>query len=91
MRTFSSFIVVNVVNHIRAEPADLLLKMSRAMSSTSVASLGRRSFVSQSGLVNISKELKDLGEIESSVSRRQVKRARDKEIDLRTTSGSLVQ
>jgi hypothetical protein len=64
------------------------------MASSSVQSrlghLGRSTYVSQSALAQVLKELNDIGVIDFKPSRRTIKRARDEAIAIDTTSGSLL-
>lgn len=63
----------------------------RRLDADVLASLGRRTFVSQNGLVAVLSELKALGELDFSTSRRAIKRARDEDVNLSTSAGHLVQ
>ena len=62
--------------------------MSSSSSGTRLADLGLRSFVSQSGLANILKDLKETG-LPDAVSRRSIKRARASAVRLTTANGPI--
>ena len=62
---------------------------SSSTQSHQLARLGRSTYVSQRGLVQILKELNNFGLTDFTASRRSIKRARDDAINIDTTIGSL--
>ena len=69
----------------------MLASSGASASMSSLARLGRKHYVSQSGLEAILKELqRNPDAVEASSSRRSIKRARDKDVDVDTPYGNLL-
>jgi hypothetical protein len=68
------------------------VNMDAAQQQRILANLGRRSYVSQSGLASVLKELRDAGgQLPNAISRDSIKRARQAEINADTTWGHMIQ
>ena len=56
-----------------------------------LAALGRRSYVSQSALAEVLKEIREIGYVPETSSRSSIKRARQEALDIQTPHGKLLQ